>query len=45
MGSIDMTILMGDLHAKIGGNDTGYVDVMVVHSLRQMNENVERFAD
>ena len=41
----DVTILMGDLNAKIGSNNTGYEQVMGIHALGTMNENGERFAD
>jgi len=40
-----MTILMGDFNAKIGGDNTGYEDIMGTHELGQINENGERFAD
>ncbi|KAL0188422.1 hypothetical protein M9458_015521, partial [Cirrhinus mrigala] len=38
-------VLMGDLNAKIGNDNTGYEDIIGVHRLGQMNENGERFAD
>lgn len=41
----DITIMMGDLNAKIGADNTGYEDIMGCHGLGQMNENGERFAD
>ena len=41
----DVTILMGDLNAKIGSDNTGYEQVMGIHALGTMNENGERFAD
>ena len=41
----DMTILMGDLNAKIRSDNTGYENIMGTHGLGQMNENGERFAD
>nr|KAG5693036.1 hypothetical protein BaRGS_005660 [Batillaria attramentaria] len=44
-GAKDMTILMGDVNAKIGSDNTGYEDTMGTHGLGQMNENAERFAD
>ena len=44
-GNRDMTILMGDFNAKIGGDNIGYEDVMGTHGLGTMNENGERFAD
>ena len=44
-GAKDITILMGDLNAKIGADNTGYEETMGTHGLGQMNENGERFAD
>ncbi|KAK7090431.1 hypothetical protein V1264_010229 [Littorina saxatilis] len=41
----DVTILMGDVNAKIGSDNTGYERVMGTHALGGMNENGERFAD
>lgn len=41
----DITVLMGHFNAKIGADNTGYEDIMGVHGLGQMNENVERFAN
>lgn len=41
----DMTVLMGDVNAEIGSDNTGYKEVMGVHGLGQMNDNGERFAD
>ncbi|VDO77983.1 unnamed protein product [Schistosoma margrebowiei] len=41
----DLTILMGDLNAKVGMNNTGYEDIMGRHGLREKNENGERFAN
>ncbi|VDP82770.1 unnamed protein product, partial [Schistosoma mattheei] len=35
----DLTILMGDLNAKVGMNNTGYEDIMGRHGLGEMNEN------
>ena len=40
-----MTVLMGDVNAEIGSDNTGYKEVMGVHGLGQMNDNGERFAD
>ncbi|VDO93545.1 unnamed protein product [Schistosoma margrebowiei] len=40
-----MTILMGDLNAKVGMDNTGYEDIMGRHGLGERNENVERFAN
>lgn len=41
----DITILMGDLNAKVGADNTGYEDIMGCHGLGQMNGNGERLAD
>ncbi|VDP23619.1 unnamed protein product [Schistosoma margrebowiei] len=41
----DLTILMGDLNAKVGIDNTGYEDIMGQHGLGQRNENGERFAN
>ena len=41
----DITILIGDLNAKIGPDNTGYEQVMGTHALGEMNENGEIFAD
>ena len=41
----DITILMGDLNAKIGSDNTGYEHIMGIHAPGIMNENGERFAD
>ncbi|VDO67478.1 unnamed protein product, partial [Schistosoma margrebowiei] len=41
----DLTILMGDLNAKVGIENTGYEDIMGRHGLRERNENGERFAN
>ena len=41
----DITILMGDLNAKIGADNTGYEEIMGKQGLGQMNENGELFAD
>ncbi|KAI8503757.1 hypothetical protein Bbelb_187280 [Branchiostoma belcheri] len=41
----DITILMGDLNAKIGSDNTGYEEVMGKEGLGKMNENGERFTD
>ncbi|VDP50533.1 unnamed protein product [Schistosoma curassoni] len=41
----DLTILMGDLNAKVRINNTGYEDIMGRHGLGERNENGERFAD
>ncbi|CAH8556054.1 unnamed protein product [Schistosoma curassoni] len=41
----DLTILMGDLNAKVGIDNTGYEDIMGRHGLGGRNENGERFAN
>ncbi|VDP53709.1 unnamed protein product [Schistosoma margrebowiei] len=41
----DLTILMGDLNAKVGIDNTGYEDIMGQHGLGERNENGERFAN
>ena len=41
----DVTILMGDLNAKIGTDNRNYEDVMGCEGTGQMNENGEMFAD
>ncbi|VDP25230.1 unnamed protein product [Schistosoma margrebowiei] len=41
----DLTILMGDLNAKVGMDNTGYEDIMGRHGLGERNENGERFAN
>ena len=41
----DMTILMGDLKAKIGSYNSGYEEVMGRQGLGKMNENGEMLAD
>ena len=43
--SKDITILMGDLNAKVGSDNTGYEQVMGRHGLGEMNENGELFAN
>ncbi|VDP80468.1 unnamed protein product [Schistosoma mattheei] len=40
-----LTILMGDLNAKVGIDNTGYEDIMGQHGLGERNENEERFAN
>ncbi|VDO67343.1 unnamed protein product [Schistosoma margrebowiei] len=37
----DLTILMGDLNAKVGIDNTGYEDIMGRHGLGERNENGE----
>ncbi|VDP84389.1 unnamed protein product [Schistosoma mattheei] len=41
----DLTILMGDLTAKVGIYNTGYEDIMGRHGMGERNENGERFAN
>ena len=41
----DIRILMGDLNAKIGSDNTGKERIMGRHGLRCLNENGERLAD
>jgi len=41
----DMTILMGDLNAKIGSDNSGYEEVMGRQELGRMNTNGEMLAD
>ncbi|VDP29237.1 unnamed protein product [Schistosoma curassoni] len=41
----DLTILMGDLTAKVEMYNTGYEDIMGRHELGERNENGERFAN
>ncbi|VDP30999.1 unnamed protein product [Schistosoma margrebowiei] len=41
----DLSIVMGDLNAKVGIDNTGYEDIMGRHGLGQRNENGERFAN
>ena len=41
----DINILLGDLNAKIGADNTGYEGVMGRHGLGEINENGELFAD
>ena len=41
----DLNIIMGDANAKIGGENSGYEEIMGVHGLGTMNENGERFAN
>ncbi|VDP26374.1 unnamed protein product [Schistosoma margrebowiei] len=38
----DLTILMGDVNAKVGVDNTGYEDIMGRHGLGERNENGER---
>ncbi|XP_044227125.1 LOW QUALITY PROTEIN: craniofacial development protein 2-like [Thunnus albacares] len=44
-GARDLTILMGDFNAKIGGQNDGYEVVMGKHGVGDMNENREMFAE
>ncbi|VDO82531.1 unnamed protein product [Schistosoma margrebowiei] len=41
----DLTILMGDLNAKVGIGNTGYEDIIGRHGLGERNENGERFSN
>ncbi|VDP48342.1 unnamed protein product [Schistosoma margrebowiei] len=41
----DLTILMEDLNAKVGIDNTGYEDIMGRHGMVERNENEERFAN
>ncbi|VDO92622.1 unnamed protein product [Schistosoma margrebowiei] len=41
----DLTILMGDLNAKVGIDNTGYEDIIGRHGLGERNENGEGFAN
>ncbi len=41
----DITMVMGDINAKIGRDNSGYEEVMGREDLGEMNENGERFAD
>ncbi|VDP64481.1 unnamed protein product [Schistosoma curassoni] len=41
----DFTILMRDLNAKVGMDNTGYEDIMGRHGLGERNESGERFAN
>ena len=41
----ELTILLGDMNAKIGSCNTGYEKVTGTHGLGDMNNNGEKFAD
>ena len=41
----DITILLGDMYAKVGNENTGYEQVMGKHGLGTMNENGKLFAN
>ena len=41
----DLNILMGDLNAKIGKDNSGYEETMGRHGIGERNENGERLAD
>ncbi|XP_018649407.1 putative bucentaur [Schistosoma mansoni] len=41
----NLTILMGDLNAKVGVNNTGYEDIIGRHGLGERNKNGERLAN
>ncbi|VDP42400.1 unnamed protein product [Schistosoma margrebowiei] len=42
---MNLSILMGDLNAKVGIDNTGFEDIMARHELGERNENGERFAN
>ena len=39
----DVNILMGDMNAKVGTDNTGEEEVMGIHGIGQVNDNEERF--
>ena len=39
----DVNILMGDMNAKVGTDNTGEEEVMGIHGIGQVNDNGERF--
>ena len=41
----EVTIMIGDMNAKVGADNEGYEQVMGRHGLGTMNENGERFAN
>lgn len=41
----DICILLGDMNAKVGSDNTGYEEIMGKHALGEMNDNGERFAN
>ena len=41
----DMTLLMGDLNAKIGEDNIGYEEMMGIHELGEINNNGEKLLD
>ncbi|VDP47494.1 unnamed protein product [Schistosoma margrebowiei] len=43
--TMDLGILMSDLNAKVGMDNTGYEDIMGRHGLGERNENGERFSN
>jgi len=45
IGDRNVTILMGDLNAKVGDDNTGFEEVMGRHGLGMMNDNGEKFAN
>ena len=45
MSKRDITILMGDMNAKVGPDNSGYEQVMGKHGLGTMNSNGELFAN
>ena len=40
-----IVMVMGDLNAKVGSNNTGYKELMGLQGLGEMHENGERFAE
>lgn len=41
----DLLVVMGDMNAKVGADNTGLEEVMGKHGLGEMNENGERFTN
>ena len=41
----DINIVMGDLNAKVGRDNTGYEEVMGMQGIGEMNDNGERFTN
>ena len=41
----DIKVLLGDLNAKIGSDNSGKEHIMGTHGLGEMNDNGERFSD
>ena len=42
---MSVNIFMGDLNAKVGSDNTGFVEAMGCHGLGHINENGELFAN